>query len=94
MLGVVRENEETLVWEELGMEYEFNVEEKNELFGVYKELESELERRSKQFIDITNLIKTIQDMNLLFKEEIVIFLSFMLNLHHILRKLKEILNIQ
>ena len=94
MLGVVRENEETLVWEELGMEYEFNVEEKNELFGVYKELESELERRSKQFIDITNLIKTIQDMNLLCKEEIVIFLSFMLNLHHILRKLKEILNIQ
>jgi len=94
MLGVLRENEETLVWEELGMEYEFNVEEKNELFGVYKELESELERRSKQFIDITNLIKTIQDMNLLCKEEIVIFLSFMLNLHHILRKLKEILNIQ
>ena len=61
---------------------------------MYKELESELERRSKQFIDITNLIKTIQDMNLLCKEEIVIFLSFMLNLHHILRKLKEILNIQ
>ena len=25
MQGVLRENEETLVWEELGMEYEFSV---------------------------------------------------------------------
>lgn len=90
----MHESKETLVWEELGLEYEFSVEEKNELFGVYKELEDELEKRSKQFIDITNLMKTIQDMNLLCKEEIVIFLSFVLNLYHILKKLKEILNIQ
>jgi hypothetical protein len=33
-------------------------------------------------------------MNLLCKEKIIIFLSFFLNMHHLLKKLKVILSIE
>lgn len=33
-------------------------------------------------------------MNLLCKEEIIVFLSFILNLYHLLKRFKELLHIQ